>query len=324
MSARLLALCEDAIARMRLDLRGRVVVTEAATGAYAVTPVLAAMAGAAEVRALSRDSRYGTAAEAESAVLALALRAGAADRLKFFRHKDAELFRGADIVTNSGHLRPIDASVVAALRPGAAVSLMYEPWELRPGEVDLLACRAAGVAVAGPNEHHPAVGVFDYSGVMVIRQLLDAGFPVRGTRILLLCDNVFRAEIERDLTALGAELLDAPSGRLDAVLVALTPRSGPVLDVAALRELAREHPETTIVQFWGDVRREDCAAVGLPVWPEVAPPPGHMGVLPSAVGVDPIVALQTAGLKVGEVLTAPAAAPDDLAFVLPVEEEVAV
>ncbi|GHF72037.1 hypothetical protein FHX82_000748 [Amycolatopsis bartoniae] len=304
MTARLLALCEDAVRRMRLDLSGRVVVTEAATGAYAVTPVLAAMAGAREVRALSRDSRYGTAAEAEAEVWALA------PDVRFFHEKNADLFAGADIVTNSGHLRPIDASVVAWLRPGAAVSLMYEPWELRPGEVDVDACRAAGVRVAGPDEHHPAVDVFGYSGVMAIKLLLDAGLPVRGNRILLLCDNVFRPEIERDLRALGAELLTEPSGRLDAVLVALTP--GPVLDVNWLKELGRDHPETTVVQFWGDLRREG----DLRFWPPVAPQPGHMGVLPSAVGVDPIVALQAAGLKVGEVLTAPDPTPEDLAFVL--------
>jgi hypothetical protein len=40
----------------------------------------------------------------------------------------------------------------------------------------------------------------------------------------------------------------------------------------------------------------------VPVWPPEAPPPGHMGVLPSAVGPEPIVRLQAGGLKVGEVL----------------------
>jgi hypothetical protein len=42
-----------------------------------------------------------------------------------------------------------------------------------------------------------------------------------------------------------------------------------------------------------------------------------MGVLPSSVGPEPIVRLQTGGLKVGQVLARglDAASPEDLAFV---------
>ncbi|WP_370946360.1 hypothetical protein AB5J62_01860 [Amycolatopsis sp. cg5] len=295
---RLLALCAEAVERMKLDLSGRVVVTEAATGAYAVTPVLAAMAGAAEVRALSKDSRYGSARDAEDGIRRLG-----AD-VKFSRVKDAALFDGADVVTNSGHLRPLDAETISWLRPGSAISLMYEPWELRPGEVDLDACHARGVHVAGPNEHHPSIGVFEYSGVMAVKQLLDAGVPVLGSRVLLLCDNVFASDIEQGITALGghvttaANLDGAPSGRLDAVIVALSPGPAPVLDSVAVKRIRGEHPGAVLIQFWGDIERDDQAC-----WPPSAPDPGHMGILPSAVGADPIVALQTGGLKVGELLT---------------------
>ena len=43
-------------------------------------------------------------------------------------------------------------------------------------------------------------------------------------------------------------------------------------------------------------------AAAVPVWPEAPPAPGHMAILPSAVGPEPIVRLQAGGLKVGEVL----------------------
>ena len=36
----------------------------------------------------------------------------------------------ADVVTNSGHVRPIDAETVAWMKPTAVVPLMYEAWEL--------------------------------------------------------------------------------------------------------------------------------------------------------------------------------------------------
>ena len=63
---RLVRLMQAAVSELELDLRGRVVVTEAATGAYGVTPVLAGLAGARTVYAVAGDSRFGTAEQARA------------------------------------------------------------------------------------------------------------------------------------------------------------------------------------------------------------------------------------------------------------------
>ena len=47
---------------LELDLRGKTVLTEAASGAYIVTPILAAIAGA-KVFAFSKTTRYGKVEE---------------------------------------------------------------------------------------------------------------------------------------------------------------------------------------------------------------------------------------------------------------------
>ena len=44
---------------LQLNLKGKTVLTEAATGAYIVTPLIAALAGA-RVFAFSKTTRYGT------------------------------------------------------------------------------------------------------------------------------------------------------------------------------------------------------------------------------------------------------------------------
>ena len=59
-SQRLVRLMQQAIERCQLQLDNLTVLTEAATGAYAVTPVIAAIAGAKKVFAIARSSRYGT------------------------------------------------------------------------------------------------------------------------------------------------------------------------------------------------------------------------------------------------------------------------
>jgi hypothetical protein len=231
------------------------------------------------------------------------------------QRRPADISR-ADVVTNSGHVRPLDQAMVDLMKPTAVVPLMFEAWEAEAGrsDLDIPALRKRGIEVAGTNERHPAVDVFSYLGLMAVKLLLDAGVPAYRSRIALLCDNPFLDFMVRGLTGAGAEVTAAASlGELlagpkpDALLVSMRPTGGPVLSAAGTAELARRWPGCMVGQYWGDLDRDALAGHGLPVWPAVAPGAGHMGVLPSAVGPDPIVRLQTGGLKVAEVLLRPAA-----------------
>lgn len=320
---RLVRLMSAAIDRCRIDLRGLTVLTEAATGAYAVTPVLAAMAGA-DVYALGEGTAYGSAREIEHATLELAESAKVAERVRLVRRKDAEIVGDADIVTNSGQVRPIDAQMVALMKPSAVVPLMYEGWEYRKTDVDLEACRARQILVAGTNEQHPDVNVFSFLGQMAVKQLHDAAIAVRGSQILLVCDNEFALSIVEELKNCGAEVTQAPrlradvlSPHLDCVILATQSGEGPAFGANDARLLNERAPGAVLVQYWGDVDREAIARERVPVWPPTPPAPGHMGVLPSAVGPEPIVRLQAGGLKVGEVLARglESASAADLAFV---------
>jgi hypothetical protein len=323
---RLVRLMREVMAECRLDLTGRVVLTEAATGAYAVTPVLAALAGAEEVLALTRSTRYGTADEVAEATYQLGRLAGVADRIMVTTQKSAELVGRADVVTNSGHVRPIDADMVGWLKPTAVVPLMFEAWEVQAGRIDLdlAALRARGIPVAGTNERHPAVDVFSYLGLMAVKLLLDAGIAAYRCRIAILCDNPFTDYLVRGLRGAGAHVVAAASAAElvlpwvpEVVLVALRPRGMPVLAAADVALLAARCPGAVVAQYWGDVDRVGLASAGLAYWPLDPPPAGHMGVLPSHVGPEAVIRLQAGGLKVGQVLLTPAdrRAPADLEFV---------
>lgn len=320
---RLIRLMSEAIDRCHLDLSGLMVLTEAATGAYVVTPVIAAMAGA-EVYALAAGTAYAPSEEIQQVTVELARLAAVTDRIQLVYGKDDTIVGAADIVTNSGQVRPIDADTVARMKPSSVVPLMYESWEYRHTDVDLQACRARNVIVAGTNERHPDVDVFSFLGQMAIMQLHDAGIAVRGSRILLLCDNSFGPFITQDLKNAGAEIVearqltaDAILPHCDAVILALQPREAPIFTAGDAKLLSQKAPGAVLVQYWGDADRKALAAAGIPVWPAEAPRAGHMGILPSAVGPEPIVRLQTGGLKVGQVLARglDRASGEDLAFV---------
>lgn len=305
---RLLMLMRAAVRRCQLDLSDAVVVTEAATGAYVVTPVLAALAGARQVLALARPTRHGTLEQISALTTSVARAAGVHDRIRILTERNPLQVGQADVVTNSGHVRPIDAEMVSWMKPSAVVSLMYEAWEFRAADVDVAACIRRGISVAGTNERHPAVDVFSYLGIMATKLLLDAGIAVYGCTVVLCCDNPFEPYIRAGLVQAGAvvestQSLEAvPAADCDAVLVALLPKGEPVIGGREAALIAARWPGAVVAQYWGDIDRSALAAAGVECWPRSAPATGHMAILPAAVGPEATVRLQAGGLKVGEVL----------------------
>src|SRR5438067_6414080 len=86
-----------------LNLKGKVVLTEAATGAYVVTPILAALAGA-KVYAFSKSTRYGTVEEVidKTKKVFEEYHEDFLD-ITFIDNITPEIIAEADIITNSGH-----------------------------------------------------------------------------------------------------------------------------------------------------------------------------------------------------------------------------
>jgi hypothetical protein len=306
---RLVALMQQAIHRCNLQLHDAVVLTEAATGAYVVTPVIAAMAGAKKVFAIAQNTRYGTVEQVQALTQELAELAGVSQRIEYLTRKSSDTVAQADIITNSGHVRPLNAETIGWIKPSAVIGLMYEAWEFRSEDVDLSACRQRGIQVAGVNEKHPTVDVFSFLGIMAVKLLLDAGVSVYTSNILLLCDNPFSAFIQKGLANAGAKvetagsLWEAPLDiAYDAILVALHPQAEPILSDTDAEGIAKHWPGTVVAQYWGDIERSAFSSRGISICPEVAPKAGHMGILPSDVGPEPIIRLQTGGLKAAEVM----------------------
>jgi hypothetical protein len=322
---RLVRLARAAVAEMRIDLGGAVVVTEAATGAYAVTPVIAALAGAGHVYGFTRATRYGSVEDVVRQTRALAIEAGVLDRIEVRTDRPVSVVDRADVVTNSGHVRPIDRELVSRMRSSAVIPLMFEAWEIQAGRFDLALDEVArrGLAVAGTNERHPLVDVFSYLGTMAVKLLFDAGTAVRNTRIVVACDNPFASYLAAGLSAAGAVVRSTtsvasvePGFDPDYVIVSLTPTGSSVLDAADVDWIARTWPATVVVQFWGDLDREALSAAGIRYFPAQAPAAGHMAILPDQPGPEPVVRLQAGGLKVASVLRTPPAdrTAFDLAF----------
>ena len=312
--ARIVSTIRDTISLLELELDGLSVLTEAASGPFVVTPVIAAMAGAREVIAVTRDSSYATTASVVAQTRALEALCGIEGRVDIRTRRELDLFGRADIVTNLGFVRPLDRAAIGKMRSGTVIALMCEAWELRDSDIDLEACRVHGIPVYGTNEDFPDLEVFAYSGWVAVQLLLEAQLELHRCRIGIVGTDKFAAVIGQLLLKSGINAtvhpqLDADVARVsDALLVADYTRHEPIIgeggDLTAA-ELAMANPALTVVQFAGAIDVEGLRKAGISVHPGVPLPARRMARTLAALGPVPVIELHAAGLKVGQIAARP-------------------
>jgi len=318
--ARVRRLIERAITTFELDLKGLVVLTEAATGYYALTPLLAAMGGADKVLALARDSSYGTAQEARWQTLNVIQQWGFERHISVLMSREDDRIGEADIVTNLGAVRPLNASFLRRLKSTSVIPLMWETWEYRPEDLDLATCRRLGIPVLGTNEHHPDLQILHYVGLLAIKLLFELQIEVFRSEIVVIGGREFGTQVARTLQSAGAEVTQVRVSEgeslhmsrdrevlmtCDAVVVA-EHRSremliGPGGQMEA-SELVRLNPGVVVAHIAGAVDRTSLVEAGMACLPEHIAPAGYMSVTADRLGPRPLIDLHAAGLKVGEAL----------------------
>lgn len=301
---------DSAISRIGLDLRGQTVLTEAASGPYMATPVIAALAGASYVAAVTRDSRWGNAADIRSHTLRLAGRLGVASKIEISTEAAEEFAASAEIVTNLGFVRPISKQVIERLPAEAAIGLMWEPWEFRPEDIDLSACAERNIPVIATNEHHPDVDTFRFVGLLALKLLLEAQIEVQGLNILVIGSDPFGAACVKTLTAVGAAAIQfdptqvwPPAGHprevesVDAILVVEHRYAGLLLGETGCPLLASLIDSCIpVIHICGVVDAEYLSAKNCMKYPAESVPFGYMTVTTAHIGAKPVVDLHCAGL----------------------------
>jgi len=306
-SVRALRTIRAAIGRYGLDLTGLTVLTEAATGYYRVTPVIAALAGAEQVLAVARDSSYGSTDEAREQVDDLASAAGVSDRVRVTTEAARSLCERAQVITNLGAVRPIDADFVARLPPDAVVSLMFGAVDARSADLDVGALRDAGVPLCGVDE--AGIDLFRWTGQRLLWWLTEVGLEVAGARLVVWGDTAQARAVTRFLEGAGATVRKIVAPPADDELagvdgLVLMDRAAVVGPGGALipERLASAAPGAAILEYAGSAERKRCAAAGLIVYPLSPPLRGHVARTIGEILYAPVIELHAAGLRVGELM----------------------
>ena len=310
----------DAIDTYNLDLSGLTVFTEAASGNYVVTPLIAALAGSDRVFAITRDSRYGKAVDVRNFTLELAQRWGVGDRIEVVSDEIPSILSQVDIVTNLGFVRPIDKNMIAHLKPTAVLPLMWETWEFREADLDLSECRRVGIMVLGTNEREAGLDLFTYVGYLAVKLAFELEIEIYRSKVVVVGSGPFGEscvkafdKLEADIgyidlsadNSLGTE--SAKSTLRSADLVVLVEHHSPACLIGSegqitVDELLALSPHLSIVHIAGHINRKEIDNAAIPCVPQKSAAPGYMSVATDYLGPKPVIALHTAGLKVGEAM----------------------
>lgn len=311
---RVLGLVRRAISRFSLNLTGLSVLTEAATGYYMLTPLIAALAGARTVYALTKSSRFGSVEDVRMGTMRMAEPWGVDDCIEILTRRDDNRVGSADIVTNLGFVRPLNRDFLGRLKKECVIPLMWETWEYRPEDLDLEECRKLGIPVLGTDEHHAWLNTFSYIGYIALKMLMAADLEIFQSTVIVLGRGEFAERTVQTLKACGAVVYFMSSqkkdsgspGHLaeaDALVVVDHESEGEVLGKdgpVSVDILAEVNRGVTVVHLCGRIDKASLIEHGIIVVPENVAPPGYMSAATDYVGPKPLIDLHTAGLKVGE------------------------
>lgn len=306
----------DTIKRLKLDLTGMSVLTEAASGNFIVTPLIAALAGAKKVYVVSRDTRYGAVREILEYLNTISISMGIDDSIIEYVDDKNTVASEVDIVTNSGHVRPIDREFIQHLKPTAAIPLMFESWEFRHEDIDLETCIEYNIPILGTNERDPYLHIFRYVGLCALKLLFESQIEVYRSNILLLSSGEYLKEIKEVLASNGANvtcintlksneriLLDKLS-EYDAIVVAEQENKKCLIGEPSdfINEKMLRRSNAVVIHIAGVLDYEVLDRCHVVKYPSDEIHYGYMTVTTDYVGVRPVIELNTGSLKVGQAL----------------------
>ncbi len=306
-------LINKAIDFNQLDLKGLIVFTEAASGEFIYTPIIAAMAGAKKVYAITKDSQYATKEEVKKNTMLFAELCGVKDKICVIF--DKQKINKADIITNLGFVRPIDKQTIDMLKIDAVISCMCEAWEVRNEDVDIDYCKKKAINVMGTNENYPGLDVFEFSGPLALKMLFDAGIEIYKSKIIIVSGDDFGKVIYATLSKVSSDVvlvrnLNEENYSLlrdvDAIIIADYTSEKCFIGKNAFgissEKLKSLSDFITVIQFAGIVDIDDLKKNNISFYPNYKVGNFRMGRTLAYLGPKPIIDLHCAGLKVGEIM----------------------
>ncbi|RAP27574.1 hypothetical protein DID74_00275 [Candidatus Marinamargulisbacteria bacterium SCGC AG-333-B06] len=316
-------LCYKIIKKLKLNLNGLNVLTEAASGYYSWTPILAALAGA-NVLCFGKDSSYGLYKDNKDKILNISQALNINSKLNIVsKNSSYDKLEKINIVTNSGLLRPIDKNIISKLGKKSIISLMWETWEFRETDLDLMASQKYEIPVVGTNENFCDLKMHEYNGYYMLKLLFDMKIEVYHNHIVIFghkpafyCVELFKRmgvkytwfspKKEDDSNSfLYSDIQNIFSlDHIDAIIFADHESKHEIMgrkSKVSFTKLKSCFPQIRIGHVCGGIDVDELQETNLYYFPEKIQKVGFMSYQPDEIGAQPVLELFAAGLKVGEI-----------------------
>ncbi len=293
------------IKKFKLNLNDQIVLTEASTGDYKATAIIADKAGAKRVYALAKNSKYGTIDDIKKGYEEY-FKENKSSNIKIINSLE-EIKDKINIITNSGFIRPIDEKYLPYLSKNAVVTLMYEPWEFRKSDINLKLLYDNKIKVYGTNEHDKRLLTMDYIGITLLYLLLSLKIShFSNKKILILGTFEFTEPIERVLknNNYNVEVINDYSSSInpanyDVFVIAEHKNKKEIIGNSQQsyinkNNLTKKH---NVIHICGNVDFKDAKFNYLPNTPA---PFGYMSYRTDFIDTMALIDLQTGSLKVAE------------------------
>ena len=299
---------------IELDLNGVNVLTEVGSDLYNYKPIIALMAGAKNVMAWTRDSYYGKASKLISDCKKKERELGHKNCIEFFNGDlNQNHLMQADIITNSGFLRPLNKNKLRFTQENVVIPLMYEKWEFRDKDIDIDYCRKNSIKVSGINEHNEKFNIFNHNGPLAAKMVFEAGYGLLGNKMIIWSDDAFGDVIvnffkqfnpKSIIKTTNYEVVKEHIIETDFIFIAnynekrsFTSNDN---DFFNLEELSIINPFFGIIHLFGNLNYEKLKKMSIPCYPKKNGRAQNMSFNLNHVGINPFISLIVSGLKVGQ------------------------
>jgi hypothetical protein len=275
-------------------------------------PIIAALTGAKEVIVCVKDTKYGKA-DGIIKSCKLLIKSMSINTTITFRKNEVEIqdLKRADVVTNSGMLRPLNREKIRYMKSSAIIPLMYEKWELRTSDIDIAAANEFGIKVAGTSETANQCKVFQYVGPLTLKLCLEAGYEVLDNKIVLWSSDAFGDEIENYFSNCGAnvirprtisDLYEQCRSGTEILILADYHETRDLNDFSYIdfKYINELNPLLGLIHLFGDINFDLFSQIFPIVYPKKDGYASTMSQTLAYVGPTPFVKLMAAGFKVTE------------------------
>jgi hypothetical protein len=304
---RAVSLIKKAIKKLDLSLKGATVLTEAGTGNFLYTGIIALISKAEHVIIWTKDTEYGKAKNIKKEFENIAEGLGYQNFHVRTNERPTKDITNSDIITNLGHIRPLDKLFLSQTKKNAVISLMCEKWELRTQDIDIDYCRNKQIKVSGTWENHPELKIFDNCGYLVAKLCFDFGFEIYQNDILVISNDKFGETIFKKLKKFEPNSIELKKiteieeirNKPELIIIAdYTNKQQIIGDRGALS--LKFLKDKYIIHLCGEIDFLFCKKNKISLYPKKNGHSFRMTKTLGYLGLKPVIDLHASGLKVGE------------------------